>query len=538
MRGKKVVVICLIGLLIVSSLSLAEHDFSDVGGHWAEVYINELASKEITNGYLDGSFNPDGLISIAEFLTFVSKATFGEDNIPYVNGKFWYDKYVDICIDYSILDKNEYSNYDRNITREEMAKIIVRALGKSPRFEETKFDDNDQLTTEKKIYINTCSDIGIIKGYPDNTFKGIKNATRAEASAVISGLMKYTENHKPKKNYNEIYIDSNENSAYKRPKSYFVTEENKSLIYEDVKKHEFLSKNEDLGWNWDDHEIWAAKAMKSPSAFDSNISLASNFIQEYFNRNYQTIGLSYGKDILYGMNYYKTYDGESYHPSDYVHKLIEDTKEGNINVESIFVTDQSLFYYGNRQMMLRGRLFVKYNDYANIEHVKKEMGITKDLNIKKGTWYYVDVDMEFVHLFYNDSITHERSVNSIYKYHYLTDLVEVEDADRAPSEIEHLYSSEKIEDETTTVAADMTLLPSNATEVYVNMSFKYFMSDKYGLNIDAGDEIQDNLSNQLILRNYKAYMLETYKLIFEDEEMLETKLMALVADSRSGGEAQ
>lgn len=50
-----------------------EDAFPDISGHWAEQYINEAAAIGIINGYEDGTFRPQKLITRAEAMTMVNR---------------------------------------------------------------------------------------------------------------------------------------------------------------------------------------------------------------------------------------------------------------------------------------------------------------------------------------------------------------------------------------------------------------------------------------------------------------------------------
>jgi hypothetical protein len=52
------------------------HPFSDISGHWAEAWVEQLAIKGITSGYPDGTFKPDRTVTRAEMAVFLVK-TFG-----------------------------------------------------------------------------------------------------------------------------------------------------------------------------------------------------------------------------------------------------------------------------------------------------------------------------------------------------------------------------------------------------------------------------------------------------------------------------
>jgi hypothetical protein len=48
--------------------------FNDVGGHWAEAWIEQLKAEGITSGYPDGSYKPENQVSRAEMAVFLVNA--------------------------------------------------------------------------------------------------------------------------------------------------------------------------------------------------------------------------------------------------------------------------------------------------------------------------------------------------------------------------------------------------------------------------------------------------------------------------------
>ncbi|MBW4524771.1 MAG: DUF1565 domain-containing protein [Phormidium tanganyikae FI6-MK23] len=68
--------------------------FSDVQGHWAQQYIQALASQAIITGFPDGTFKPNDPVTRAQFATIVSKAFSPAPRNPAANfsdvpSKFW-----------------------------------------------------------------------------------------------------------------------------------------------------------------------------------------------------------------------------------------------------------------------------------------------------------------------------------------------------------------------------------------------------------------------------------------------------------------
>jgi len=90
---------------------------------------------------------------------------------------------------------------DNNITRGEFAKIAVIVLGleKSADLLEnvpSNFKDVKVGDWYNK-YVNVAANQGILKGYPDGTFKPNSNITQAEALTIVLRLLGYKEDHLP-----------------------------------------------------------------------------------------------------------------------------------------------------------------------------------------------------------------------------------------------------------------------------------------------------------------------------------------------------
>ena len=108
-----------------------------------------------------------------------------------------YEASVDILTTLNIVDGYTDGTYRPNnaVTRAEMAKLIIIALGKESTANslkgETKFSDvkGDSWCAG---YINCAVSLEIIKGYPDGTFLPSKSVTYVEASTMLLRALNYT----------------------------------------------------------------------------------------------------------------------------------------------------------------------------------------------------------------------------------------------------------------------------------------------------------------------------------------------------------
>lgn len=175
-----------LGKALVSATEKFGKVVSDINGHWAQKFIEELIDKAVIGGYPDGTFKPNANIKVTEFTVLILKSKGIE--IPKTNP--WYQGVIDKAMEEGIIQDGEFDNYERYITRGEMARMIVRATGKDESFGNTKFSDDNQISLKLKGFIKGAVELGIINGYPDKTFRSKGNATRAEASTMITKMLK------------------------------------------------------------------------------------------------------------------------------------------------------------------------------------------------------------------------------------------------------------------------------------------------------------------------------------------------------------
>lgn len=160
---------------------------NDMDNHWAKNYVAQVVESEIAKGYPDGTFKPDGAISIAEFTTMLINQQGYEQGEA---GDMWYDAFLNTAEDNRIIMDGEIADPEVNITRAEMARMISRAA-KLNEIEGSHFADDALLDSTFGKHIYAVADAEIIKGFPDGSFKPENEATRAEACVMISNLIDY-----------------------------------------------------------------------------------------------------------------------------------------------------------------------------------------------------------------------------------------------------------------------------------------------------------------------------------------------------------
>lgn len=109
--------------------------FPDIAGHWGQSYIEYLASKNIVNGYEDGTFRPDRPITRAEFITLLVNAL-PLDSLSFypsfsdVHEGEWYFEDILLGAQHRLIEGYEDGRFKPNelVSREEMAVVLERLM--------------------------------------------------------------------------------------------------------------------------------------------------------------------------------------------------------------------------------------------------------------------------------------------------------------------------------------------------------------------------------------------------------------------------
>lgn len=185
----------------LAALNAAEIDaalaaYSDMGFHWSRKVVGNLASLDIIAGAY-GKFLPNNPVQADQFI----KMTVCAMGYKIERGTgYWAQPYIDVSIKEGIVIKGEIADYKKPLTREQMARIIVRATlkvdakpdGKYDQYIIGKLNDYYAITDSLKQYVLDGYSMGMIAGF-DNRFNPKATLTRAEAAAVIIRFLDVTE---------------------------------------------------------------------------------------------------------------------------------------------------------------------------------------------------------------------------------------------------------------------------------------------------------------------------------------------------------
>lgn len=171
--------------------------FADLNGYdWAKEAIEYLYKKNIINGTGENEFSPDGYLTREQAAKIICNAFSIKETAQKTEFKdvilgAWYEKYVAAVQGSGIMLGTGDSEFGvgMNITRQDLAVILYRAMGVTDEARECSFTDSSDIDGYAKEAVAYFSGKGIINGYEDGRFLPHKYVTRAEAAKLIYGII-------------------------------------------------------------------------------------------------------------------------------------------------------------------------------------------------------------------------------------------------------------------------------------------------------------------------------------------------------------
>lgn len=180
--------------------------FSDVSGHWARQAIQNLTGRGILSGYPDGTFRPNASLTRAELASALAKIkpdpgnTGQSQTFSDVKGTHWSAASVGTVSRAGWMSGYPDGTFGpgRNVTRQELASIVVRAAGLDGKGSEQgqdtaagskPFSDDAKIAGWARSAVYTAKEGGLLSGDPDGAFRPGDPVSRAELSAVLEKLL-------------------------------------------------------------------------------------------------------------------------------------------------------------------------------------------------------------------------------------------------------------------------------------------------------------------------------------------------------------
>lgn len=200
--------------------------FTDISQHWGKATIEDMVTRGILDGYPDGSFRPNDPVKVDQFIKMLMlsysdlhpngerswKSTFlsslSEENRTIISQDYryydfkpsttgyWAKPFIDIASDLHFLNKSRYSDFQSNMTRENVAEVLYYTLQETEYLEDESFSrsvaqsygDLTSASDRMQKFIAEALVKGIMQGYPNGKFGVGDVVTRAEALVILNRL--------------------------------------------------------------------------------------------------------------------------------------------------------------------------------------------------------------------------------------------------------------------------------------------------------------------------------------------------------------
>jgi 2',3'-cyclic-nucleotide 2'-phosphodiesterase (5'-nucleotidase family)/DNA/RNA endonuclease YhcR with UshA esterase domain len=191
--------------LLEKVVQSAVKTFADIQGHWAQKDIELMAEKGVVQGVAPGRFAPDVRVTRAEFAAMLVNALGITESvdIPFkdVPDNSWYYRSVAKAYTAGLVKGVSPTGFapQAQITRQEMAAMMVRALGRLGRPAEVRtdeaahilarFNDRQEIAPWAVNALAAAVKAGVVWGRGDNLAAPTASATRAEAVVMIKRML-------------------------------------------------------------------------------------------------------------------------------------------------------------------------------------------------------------------------------------------------------------------------------------------------------------------------------------------------------------
>ncbi|GLI08458.1 hypothetical protein YDYSG_44890 [Paenibacillus tyrfis] len=187
----------------VYAVGLADYRFADLEEHWSRADVELLASRHLVSGVDGGKFEPDRLITRAEFAKLLVRlsdddrqAVSAGETFSDVAPDAWYAGFVNRASQLGLVQgAGGRFRPDDPVTREEMAVMVLRAWGEAPALPLepasalADFQDGTDVSVWARQGVALAVRHGLLQGMEERALKPQDSATRAQSAVLLLRLM-------------------------------------------------------------------------------------------------------------------------------------------------------------------------------------------------------------------------------------------------------------------------------------------------------------------------------------------------------------
>lgn len=165
--------------------------------HWAAEAVKALSSKNVINGFSDGTFRPDDSVTREQMVKMLVEAfnLVGKSDASFadVASERWSAKYIDMAVACGIVKGTDEGRFspEADVTRQDAAVMLARLCdAKAISLSGTVVLTDDKIIADyAKESVSRLAGAGVISGFEDGSFRPNEALTRAQAAKLIYSLL-------------------------------------------------------------------------------------------------------------------------------------------------------------------------------------------------------------------------------------------------------------------------------------------------------------------------------------------------------------
>ncbi len=167
-------------------------------GHWAYDAVSEAYHDKVMAGVKESSFAPDDKITLAQFVTILTRAFYRDEVESSTASGAWYAKYYDMAMFHHLLDGIVDNQHSYELLREDMAQIMYHVMDdQGVRFSDiqtlqtakSKIPDLETVNLDHSGAVLACYSLGLLSGMDaQGHFVPKAHMTRAQTAVVYIRL--------------------------------------------------------------------------------------------------------------------------------------------------------------------------------------------------------------------------------------------------------------------------------------------------------------------------------------------------------------
>lgn len=199
--------------------------FQDVlAKDWFYENVKSAYEFGLVKGVSETRFNPSGTVTLAETVTLAARinSIYRTGKADFTESAVWYQPYVDYAVENSIINTEEYSDYNKAANRAQFAQIMANALDESalPAINTIEVIPDVSINEKHGSAVYLLYKAGILTGSDSKgTFNPNSSIQRSEVAAIVTRMASSDIRKNITLNYCSVYGHTWSNATCTTPKT-------------------------------------------------------------------------------------------------------------------------------------------------------------------------------------------------------------------------------------------------------------------------------------------------------------------------------